>query len=154
METLLKYGYKGEYMSEDWLKQPLFIQSFAPTSLIYISNMTNSPKLFLIDDTTVRTQDTNQVIKIINKKSLFFPYKMHLGFKDIFQNVQSYAEITSNGYLMFIREYVTGIGPWKDTVVPPENNHLGPTTDLVARAHALNLQVSCLRCQVIGLRLQ
>ena len=62
---LLKYGYKGEYMSEDWLKQPLFIQSFAPTSLIYISNMTNSPKLFLIDDTTIPTQDTNQVPSLV-----------------------------------------------------------------------------------------
>jgi len=113
VETLVKYGYKGEYMSEDWLKKPLFIQSFAPTSLIYISNMTKSPKLLLIDDTTVQTQDTNQ----------------------------SYSEITSNGYLKFISKYVIGIGPWKDTVVPPENNHLGPPNDLVARAHALNLQV-------------
>ncbi|KQK14255.1 hypothetical protein BRADI_1g14980v3 [Brachypodium distachyon] len=113
VETLLKYGYQGEYMSEHWLKQPLFIQSFAPASLIYISNMTNSPKLLLIDDTTVRTQDTNQ----------------------------SYKEITSNGYLSFIRKYVIGIGPWKDTIVPAKDNHLGPPTDLVARAHALNLQV-------------
>ncbi|KAI4968622.1 hypothetical protein ZWY2020_045952 [Hordeum vulgare] len=113
VETLLKYGYKGKYMSEDWLKKPLFIQSFAPTSLIYISNMTNAPKLLLIDETTVPTQDTNQ----------------------------SYYEITSNDYLTFIRKYVIGIGPWKDTIIPPENNHLGPATDLVARAHALNLQV-------------
>ncbi|XBJ15774.1 hypothetical protein VPH35_007572 [Triticum aestivum] len=113
VETLLKYGYKGKYMSEDWLKKPLFIQSFAPTSLIYISNITNAPKLLLIDDTTVPTQDTNQ----------------------------SYYEITSNGYLAFIRKHVIGIGPWKDTIVPPENDHLGPATDLVARAHALNLQV-------------
>nr|XP_051179557.1 glycerophosphodiester phosphodiesterase GDPD6-like [Lolium perenne] len=113
VETLMKYGYKGEYMSEDWLKQPLFIQCYAPTSLIYISNMTKSPKLLLIDDTTVRTQDTNQ----------------------------SYYDITSDDYLKFIRKYVTGIGPWKDTVVPPENNYLGRPTDLVARAHALNLQV-------------
>lgn len=60
-------------------------------------------------------------------------------------NMQSYYEITSNGYLAFIRKYVTGIGPWKDTIVPPEHEHLGPPTDLVARAHALNLQVSCLR---------
>lgn len=59
--TLKKYGYKGSYMSEDWLKQPVFIQSFAPTSLIYISNQTNLPKIFLIDDVTVPTQDTNQV---------------------------------------------------------------------------------------------
>ena len=66
VEMLLKYGYKGEYMSEDWLKQPLFIQSFAPTSLIYISNMTNSPKLFLIDDTTIPTQDTNQVPSLVS----------------------------------------------------------------------------------------
>ncbi|KAF6994034.1 hypothetical protein CFC21_010825, partial [Triticum aestivum] len=113
VETLLKYGYKGKYMSEDWLMKPLFIQSFAPTSLIYISNITNAPKLLLIDETTVPTQDTNQ----------------------------SYYEITSNGYLAFIRKYVIGIGPWKDTIIPPENNHLGPATDLVARAHALNLQV-------------
>ncbi|KAL5216984.1 hypothetical protein ABZP36_017668 [Zizania latifolia] len=113
VETLLKYGYKGEYMSEHWLKQPLFIQSFAPSSLIYMSHMTNSPKILLIDDTTVRTQDTNQ----------------------------SYYEITSDGYLAFIRKYVVGIGPWKDTIVPPINNYLGPPTDLVARAHSLNLQV-------------
>ncbi|CAL4943159.1 unnamed protein product [Urochloa decumbens] len=113
VETLQKYGYKGEYMSEDWLKQPLFIQSFAPTSLIYISNMTNSPKVFLIDDTKTPTQDTNQ----------------------------SYYEITSNAYLAFIRNYVVGIGPWKDTIVPPKNNYLGQPTDLVVRAHALNLQV-------------
>lgn len=61
VETLKKYGYKGSYMSEDWLKQPVFIQSFAPTSLIYASNLTDSPKIFLIDDITIPTQDTNQV---------------------------------------------------------------------------------------------
>lgn len=48
-------------MSKQWLKQPAFIQSFAPTSLIYISNQTDLPKIFLIDDTTTPTQDTNQV---------------------------------------------------------------------------------------------
>jgi len=100
-------------MSEDWLRQPLFIQSFAPTSLIYVSNMTNSPKVFLIDDTNTPTQDTNQ----------------------------SYYEITSNAYLAFIRNYVIGIGPWKDTIVPTKDNYLEQPTDLVARAHALNLQV-------------
>jgi glycerophosphoryl diester phosphodiesterase len=61
VETLKKYGYKGSYMSQDWLKQPLFIQSFAPTSLIYTSNLTDSPKILLIDDVTIPTQDTNQV---------------------------------------------------------------------------------------------
>lgn len=48
-------------MSKNWSKQPVFIQSFAPTSLVYISNMTDSPKIFLIDDVTIPTQDTNQV---------------------------------------------------------------------------------------------
>jgi hypothetical protein len=48
-------------MSENWLKQPLFIQSFAPTSLVHVSKLTDSPKIFLIDDFSVRTQDTNQV---------------------------------------------------------------------------------------------
>jgi len=58
--------------------------------------------------------------------------------------VQSYYEITSNSYLEFIRNYVVGIGPWKDTIVPPnpKDNCLGQPTDLVAQAHALNLQVT------------
>lgn len=61
VETLKKYGYSGSYMSEEWLKQPAFIQSFAPTSLVYISNLTDLPKIFLIDDVTILTEDTNQV---------------------------------------------------------------------------------------------
>ncbi|KAJ3685578.1 hypothetical protein LUZ61_014742 [Rhynchospora tenuis] len=113
VETLQKYGYKGTYLSESWLKQPIFIQSFAPTSLVYISNQTDSPKVFLIDDVSIPTQDTNQ----------------------------SYAEITSDGYFSYISQYVVGIGPWKDTIVPPKNNYLTTPTDLVARAHAHNLQV-------------
>ncbi|XVF49952.1 hypothetical protein PTKIN_Ptkin04bG0057600 [Pterospermum kingtungense] len=113
VETLKKYGYGGPYMSKDWLKQPIFIQSFAPTSLIYTSNLTDSPKIFLIDDVTIPTQDTNQ----------------------------SYWEITSDHYLDFIKQYVVGIGPWKDTVVPEKDNYLQTPTDLVAKAHARNLQV-------------
>lgn len=61
VETLKKYGYKGSYLSKQWLKQPAFIQSFAPTSLIYVSKLTDLPKIFLIDDVTIPTQDTNQV---------------------------------------------------------------------------------------------
>ncbi|CAN6477170.1 unnamed protein product [Victoria cruziana] len=113
IETLLKYGYKGAYMSKHWLQQPIFIQSFAPSSLVYISNLTDSPKIFLIDDVSMPTQDTNQ----------------------------SYWEITSDGYFDFIKDFVVGIGPWKDTVVPPMDNHLATATDLVAKAHAHNLQV-------------
>ncbi|XP_058070462.1 glycerophosphodiester phosphodiesterase GDPD6 [Magnolia sinica] len=113
VETLKKYGYKGSYLSKEWLKQPVFIQSFAPTSLIYISNLTDLPKIFLIDDVTIPTQDTNQ----------------------------SYWEITSDSYLEFIKEYVVGIGPWKDTIVPQRNNYLVTPTDLVAKAHAHDLQV-------------
>lgn len=113
METLKKYGYKGSYLSEDWLKQPAFIQSFAPTSLVHISNITDLPKILLIDDVTIPTQDTNQ----------------------------SYWEITSDSYFDYIKDYVVGIGPWKDTVVPVVNNYLQAPTDLVARAHAHNLQV-------------
>lgn len=62
----------------------------------------------------------------------------------IFQSVvlQSYWEITSDSYLEFIKEYVIGIGPWKDTIVPTHNNYLSVATDLVARAHAHNLQVN------------
>jgi len=113
VDTLLKYGYKGQYMSENWMKQPLFIQSFAPTSIVHVSKLIDSPKVFLIDDITVRTQDTNQ----------------------------SYWEITSDDYLAYIGKYVVGLGPWKDTIVPAARNYLMPPSDLVARAHAHNLQV-------------
>ncbi|KAE8720478.1 Glycerophosphodiester phosphodiesterase GDPD5 [Hibiscus syriacus] len=54
--------------------------SFAPTSLVYVSNLTDSPKIFLINDVTIPTRDTNQ----------------------------SYWEITSDEYLDFIKEYVIG----------------------------------------------
>ncbi|OVA14608.1 Glycerophosphoryl diester phosphodiesterase [Macleaya cordata] len=113
VQTLKKYGYKGSYLSKDWLNQPVFIQSFAATSLIHISNLTDLPKVFLIDDVTIRTQDTNQ----------------------------SYSEITSDSYFQFIKEYVVGIGPWKDTIVPNVNNYLITPTDLVALAHSHDLQV-------------
>ncbi|KAK3440320.1 hypothetical protein EUGRSUZ_B00600 [Eucalyptus grandis] len=112
VETLKKYGYKGSYLSDEWKKQPAFIQSFAPTSLVYASNLTDLPKIFLIDDITVPTEDTNQ----------------------------SYWEITSDGYFDFIKNYVVGIGPGKDTVVPVVNNYLQPRTDLIARAHAHDLE--------------
>ncbi|KAI3929849.1 hypothetical protein MKW98_004003 [Papaver atlanticum] len=113
VNTLKKYGYSGSYLSKDWMKQPAFIQSFAPTSLTYIANMTDLPKIFLIDDVNIRTQDTNQ----------------------------SYEEITSDSYLDFIKKYVVGIGPWKDTIVPVDHNYLLTPTDLVAKAHSHDLQV-------------
>ncbi|KAL7597810.1 glycerophosphodiester phosphodiesterase GDPD6 [Lactuca sativa] len=113
VEILKKYGYKGSYMSKEWLKQPCFIQSFAPSSLVHIHNKTDLPKIFLIDDVDVRTQDTNQ----------------------------TYQEITSDRYFNYIKEFVVGIGPWKDTIVPVIDNYIETPTDLVDRAHAYNLQV-------------
>ncbi|KAJ6851388.1 glycerophosphodiester phosphodiesterase GDPD6-like isoform X1 [Iris pallida] len=113
VEVLIDYGYKGAFKSSNWLKKPVFIQSFAPTSLVYISKLTNSPKILLIGDITIPTQDTNQ----------------------------TYGAITSDSYFEYIKDYVVGIAPWKDSIVPPENNHLTNPTDLVKRAHAQGLQV-------------
>ncbi|XP_050290367.1 glycerophosphodiester phosphodiesterase GDPD6-like [Quercus robur] len=112
VETLMKFAYKGSYMSKEWLKQPAFVQSFAPTSLTYIANLTDLPKIFLIDDVTVLTEDTNQ----------------------------TYYDITSDSYLDFMKNYVVGIGPWKDTIITTKNNYLNEVTDLVAKAHARGLQ--------------
>jgi len=56
-------------------------------------------------------------------------------------HLQSYWEITSDDYLAYISKYVVGLGPWKDTTVPASGNYLMPPSDLVARAHAYNLQV-------------
>lgn len=67
-------------MSKDWLKQPAFIQSFAPTSLVYISNLTDLPKIFLIDNITIPTQDTNQVRvlpSVFTKDKLFINLKLY-----------------------------------------------------------------------------
>lgn len=61
VETLLKYGYGGQYLSDEWKEKPLFIQSFAPTSLIKTSKLTDSPLILLLDNATSVTQDTNQV---------------------------------------------------------------------------------------------
>ncbi|KAL3529679.1 hypothetical protein ACH5RR_009001 [Cinchona calisaya] len=113
VDTLKKYGYKGTYMSKQWLKQPAIVQSFAPTSLIYVSNLTDLPKVLLIADATIPTQDTNQ----------------------------SFWEITSNNYFGFIKDYVVGIGPSKDSVVPVSDYYLQTPTNLVARAHEYNIQV-------------
>lgn len=55
--------------------------------------------------------------------------------------MQSYWEITSDTYLDYIKQYVVGIGPWKDTIVPVIKKYVMTPTDLVARAHAHNLQV-------------
>ncbi|KAG0560775.1 hypothetical protein KC19_9G012400 [Ceratodon purpureus] len=114
-ETLLKHGYKGKYLSKDWQKQPLLIQSFAPTALKKISKLTDSPLVFLIDDVTVNTQDNNL----------------------------TFAEITSNEYFKYLKSIgVVGLGPWKDTIaVPDAQNFIQTPTDFVARAHAHGLQV-------------
>ncbi|KAK1273727.1 hypothetical protein QJS04_geneDACA007997 [Acorus gramineus] len=46
IETLKKYGYKGSYLSKDWLKQPLFIHSFMPTSLVYTSGLIDLQQMY------------------------------------------------------------------------------------------------------------
>lgn len=61
---------------------------------------------------------------------------------DAIDNLQSYWEITSDAYLDYIKDYVVGIGPWKDTIVPVLDNYLQTPTDLVARAHSHDLQVN------------
>lgn len=66
-------------MSENWLKQPLFIQSFAPTSLVHASKLTDSPKIFLIDDFSVRTQDTNQVLILLIKCFISIDFFLYSG---------------------------------------------------------------------------
>jgi glycerophosphoryl diester phosphodiesterase len=58
-------------------------------------------------------------------------------------DLQTFQEITSDQYLSYIKRYVVGLGPWKDTLVPPTpGNYLGTPTDLIKRAHAQGLQVS------------
>ncbi len=61
------------------------------------------------------------------------------------QNWQTFGEITSDEYFRFISKYVVGLGPWKDTIAPPDtHNYITKPTDFVTRAHAHDLQVSFL----------
>ena len=129
-------------MSKEWLKQPCFIQSFAPSSLVHIHNKTDLPKIFLIDDVDVRTQDTNQVNNRIEPdffRTVYFEIEPWTGFSGF--RFQTYQEITSDRYFNYIKEFVVGIGPWKDTIVTVKDNYIQSATDLVARAHENNLQV-------------
>jgi hypothetical protein len=58
---LQQYGYQGSYKSADWLRKPVFIQSFATTALQKAAQSTDLPLVFLYDSPSLRTQDTNQV---------------------------------------------------------------------------------------------
>jgi glycerophosphoryl diester phosphodiesterase len=58
------------------------------------------------------------------------------------QRDTSYARMLSNEGLARIAEYAAGIGPEKSLIIPRDGaNNLAAPTDLVARAHAANLQV-------------
>ena len=85
MKTLLKYGYGGKYLSKEWKEKPLFIQSFAPTSLIRSSKLIDSPQILLLDSVNSVTQDTNQVrffeLYCVNifRQALYIPFSLTLG---------------------------------------------------------------------------
>ncbi|KAH8939278.1 hypothetical protein BDL97_15G029600 [Sphagnum fallax] len=115
VETLQKYGYGGKYLSEAWKQKPLFIQSFAPTALAKAATLIDSPLIFLIDDFSVPTQDTNL----------------------------TFYQITTNQYFDYLVSFgVVGIGPWKDNIaIPNAENYAAPPTHLIRRAHDHGLQV-------------
>lgn len=64
--------------------------------------------------------------------------------------LQTYEEITSDEYLDYMSQFIVGIGPWKDTIDPPgPTNYLEAPTDLVQRAHLLNLQACERSCALL-----
>ncbi|XP_024538713.1 glycerophosphodiester phosphodiesterase GDPD6 [Selaginella moellendorffii] len=113
LNILKKYDYNAKYLTKEWLDKPVFIQSFDPSSLIYLHNKTSSPKILLIAPDSI-TSDTKQ----------------------------TYEEIISDDYLDYISKIVVGIGPAKEAIAPVDsNNKLLPMTDLVDKAHARGLEV-------------
>jgi glycerophosphoryl diester phosphodiesterase len=62
----------------------------------------------------------------------------------IFDTNMTVTEATSDKGLADIAEYAFGIGPGKDAIRPPTaDGYAGPSTGLVARAHAAGLAVRC-----------
>lgn len=54
----------------------------------------------------------------------------------------THADMTTDAGLQDIAAYATGVGPWKDTILPTKDDgYIGPSTGLVQRIQALNMQV-------------
>ncbi|EFJ09234.1 hypothetical protein SELMODRAFT_130410 [Selaginella moellendorffii] len=114
VKTLLKYGYNDPYNSQKWLKQPVFIQTFAPTSILHIANKTKSPKIFALGPADALAQDTK------------LPYSHYY----------------TDEFLDFIANYVTALSTKKFLIVPMDSSHKNlPATDFVERAHVRDLLV-------------
>ena len=53
----------------------------------------------------------------------------------------THAEMASEEGLAAIASYAAGVGLWKDSILPPTaKGYIGPSTGLVQRAQALDLQ--------------
>lgn len=89
------------YMSKDWSEKPAFIV-ICSSSLVYISNLTDVPNFFLIDDVPIPTQDTNQVLNSCFPFSFFSTYSILNRMYSI-NDLQSHSEITSNDYFALSR---------------------------------------------------
>ncbi|GMH40885.1 hypothetical protein BSKO_08789 [Bryopsis sp. KO-2023] len=115
LEVLLQKGYGGDINSENWAKQPVFIQSFEVGNLKYLSGKTDMPLVQLMGGWEgYVTPDTNL----------------------------THEEFTTAESLDDIATYASGVGPWKSTIIPEnEDGTAGERTDLVEKLHVRGLQV-------------
>jgi hypothetical protein len=56
----------------------------------------------------------------------------------------THSEMVSDAGLDEIAMYASGVGLWKDTILPPQDSgYIGPSTGLVQRIQSRDLQVCC-----------
>ncbi|KAK9806395.1 hypothetical protein WJX73_000879 [Symbiochloris irregularis] len=113
LQVLVEYGYGADLGSSEWRRKPAFIQSFEENNLKWLSQHTKIPLLQLMEDTHLRTADTNV----------------------------SYGAMMSDAGLATIAQYAQGIGPWKGSMLPANGSEIAAGRGLGARAHAHGLLV-------------
>jgi glycerophosphoryl diester phosphodiesterase len=89
LDTLVTRGYSGTFMSPEWVAAPVFIQSFEETSLKQLSEVTDLPLVLLLGGWPKFTAPDTGL---------------------------THEHMVSNEHLAYLATFISGVGPWKDTL--------------------------------------
>jgi glycerophosphoryl diester phosphodiesterase len=129
LRVLKKNGYGGKIDSKQWLRQPVFIQSFETKNLQQIRPLTNLPLVQLLSgvNSFIPDQGTGEVGAN--------------GTAGTARGARRYGELVIDSGLKEVAAYADGIGPDKGIIAPAPGGIIRFTTDFVKRAHNVGLQV-------------
>ena len=89
LDTLVTRGYSGAFISPKWLAAPVFIQSFEETSLKELAAVTDLPLVLLLGGWPGFTAPDTGL---------------------------THEQMVSEEHLAYLATFVSGLGPWKDTL--------------------------------------